>query len=407
MTELEAKAVIGAGYGDEGKGLMTDLLAAATPDAVVVRSNGGAQAGHTVVAKTGARHVFHHVGSGAFAGAATHLSRHFVAHPMLFLEEWTALRACGAELRISSDPRALITTPFDVAINQAVELARGSSRHGSTGVGFGETIERNQHPDFALTTQDLFRPDLARRLERIRSHWLPARLAALEVSEVPASIAHALDDSTLIARFLDDCDRYLSRVALWPDRRLRDKGHVIFEAAQGLLLDQDYGAFPHVTRSNTGLPNMLQIAAEANIQAIDVTYVTRCYTTRHGQGPLPGETPQLDGMRVEDATNAPNAWQGPLRTAPLDVHVLRHAVAHDLARAAGSDMRVRAGLAVTCLDQATDSFTVLHGTGGTTGTNAARLPPGRAAQAIAAHAGLPLAYESWGPARHAVLCTPR
>lgn len=195
-------------------------------------------------------------------------------------------RTCD-ELRICSDPRAWVTTPFDVAINQAVELARGQARHVSTGTGFGETIERCQHAEFALTTLDLFRLDLTRRLERIRSHWLPARLAALGVSTLPACIEQALGDPTLIARFVDDCERYLARVTLWPDRRVRERGHVIFEGAQGLLLDQDYGAFPHVTRSHTGLHNMVQIALEAQIQTIDVTYVTRCYATRHGAGPLP------------------------------------------------------------------------------------------------------------------------
>ncbi len=62
---------------------------------------------------------------------------------MLLFEEWQALKAIGADLRITSDPRALVTTPFDVLINQAIELVRGTARHGSTGVGFGETIERN------------------------------------------------------------------------------------------------------------------------------------------------------------------------------------------------------------------------------------------------------------------------
>jgi adenylosuccinate synthase len=270
-----AQAVIGAGYGDEGKGLLTDLLASRTEDAVVVRSNGGAQAGHTVVTPDGIRHVFHHVGSGAFAGAATHLSRHFVAHPMLLLEEWRTLRALGADLRLSSDPRALVTTPWDVMLNQAVELMRGDGRHGSTGVGFGETIERNLRPEFAIATQDLYRPGLAARLARIRDTLVPERLAKLGVPALPAELADALADPGLITRYLADCEAWLDRVDLLPDRRLGEDRPVIFEAAQGLLLDQDYGAFPHVTRSNTGLRNMLAIAAAAGLPGIDVIYATR------------------------------------------------------------------------------------------------------------------------------------
>ena len=396
MTRFDAKAVIGAGYGDEGKGLLTDFLAAETKDTIVVRSNGGAQAGHSVVTDDGLRHVFHHIGSGALAGARTHLSRYFVAHPMLFPAEWSALRERGAELSITSDPRTLITTPFDVAVNQALELARGGSRHGSTGLGFGETIERNRHPQFAVTMLDLFRPDLARRLERIRSQWLPARLAALGLRGLPTSIERALDDRALGTRFIDDCERYLERVALCPDRRLQGRGRVLFEGAQGLLLDQDYGAFPHVTRSRTGLANMLDIAAEAGIAHIEVTYVTRCYVTRHGAGPLLGEAAQLDGICMQDATNAPNAWQGCLRVAALDTDALQRAIAHDLTHAQGRGVRVRARLAVTCLDQAVDAFTVVHGARG------ARLNPVHAAASIAAEAGLELGLEAWGPTRRDV-----
>jgi adenylosuccinate synthase len=393
MRSITAKAVIGAGYGDEGKGLLTDWLAAAQPGSVVVRSNGGAQAGHSAVTPSGARHVFHHVGSGALAGAATHLSRYFVAHPMLLLEEWKLLRDLGANLDIGSDPRTLVTTPFDMMINQAVEEFRSAGRHGSCGIGFGETIERNLRPQFALSTQDLFRPDLEARLRRIRADWVPARLKQLGVAHIPDRVATALIDDGVVARFLADCEAYLDCVKLWPDRRIAERGPVIFEGAQGLLLDQDFGAFPYVTRSNTGLKNMLSIAGEAGITAIDAVYATRCYTTRHGAGPLDGEVERLNGIAVDDPTNAPNAWQGTLRLAPLDTGVLRTAIAHDLGLASAMGPKIGASLAVTCLDQASDVFAI-SGTAGReqlSGADAARL--------IARTIGLPLFGESWGPAR--------
>ncbi|HEY4199788.1 MAG TPA: adenylosuccinate synthetase [Devosiaceae bacterium] len=393
MKKIRAKAVIGAGYGDEGKGVLTDLLAAKTADTVVVRSNGGAQAGHTVVTPQAVRHVFHHIGSGALAGAATHFSRHFVAHPMLLLDEWQALRALGADLRLSTDPRALVTTPFDVMINQAIELARGQARHGSTGVGFGETIERNLRPEFRLTTQDLFKPDFGDRLRRIRADWVATRLAALGVANIPAAIAEAMADDDVIERFTADCESYVAKVELWPDRRLGERGNLLFEAAQGLLLDQDYGAFPHVTRSNTGLRNMLQIAEEAGIGAIEATYVTRCYTTRHGAGPLAGEIDDIVGIVVDDPTNAPNDWQGVLRLAPLDTEVLRKAIAHDVRLAAGTATEVAAGLAVTCLDQASGVLPIRNGAA------SERITPEEAAATIARHAALPLFGQNWGPGR--------
>lgn len=387
-----AQAVIGAAYGDEGKGLMVDRLAAAAPGAVVVRSNGGAQAGHTVVSQQGQRHVFHHVGSGSFDGAATHFSRFFVAHPMLLLDELAALADLGVRPRLTGDPGLAVTTPFDVIVNQAIEMARGKARHGSCGLGFGETIERNLHPDFALALRDLFRPDLKERLVAIRDGWVPERLEALGIATLPDELATALADDAMIGHFLEDCQAMLDRVALWPDRRLGELGPVIFEAAQGLLLDQDYGAFPHVTRSNTGLANIIAIAADAGIGGLDVTYATRIYTTRHGAGPLKGETGELQGIRVVDPTNAPNDWQGTLRIAPLDLGVLRGAIAHDL----GRDHRgiaITAGLAVTCLDQAEGDFAV------TDGVEVLNLDPADAATRIAEAAGLPLFSESWGPGR--------
>jgi len=387
-----AQAVIGAGYGDEGKGMLVDRLAAATRNATVVRSNGGAQAGHTVVSPEGRRHVFHHVGAGSFAGAATHFSRFFVAHPMLLLDELAVLAGLGVKPKLSSDPRALVTTPYDVIINQAVELLRGNARHGSCGLGFGETIERNLNAEFALVTQDLFRPDLAERLAAIRDRWVPQRLADLGIVELPPVLAEALAADATLQAFVADCQAYLDYVSLWPDRRLKDLGPIIFEAAQGLMLDQDYGAFPHVTRSKTGLPNMLSIAAEAQLAGIDVVYATRCYATRHGAGPLKGEVDAVEGITVVDPTNAPNAWQGTLRVAPLDLQVLRDAIAHDLSTVT-QGMNVTASLAVTCLDQAKGAFPVADS------DTVYRLQPDEAAHTIAEAIGLPLRFQCRSPGR--------
>ncbi len=143
-VQKTARVVIGAQFGDEGKGRVTDHYAAEVGgDGIVIRFNGGAQAGHTVVTPDGLRHVFSHVGSGAFAGAATFLSRFFVSNPILFLKEMAILAAKGVELRIYVDPHGPVTTPYDMMINQIVERERGGNRHGSCGVGFGETIERS------------------------------------------------------------------------------------------------------------------------------------------------------------------------------------------------------------------------------------------------------------------------
>ena len=115
-----AQAVIGAAWGDEGKGLLTDALA--RPDTLVVRFNGGAQAGHTVTAPDGRRHVFHGVGSGTFRGAATFLSRFHVHNPLLHGEEVAQLRRLGLHPRVLADPQGMVTTPWDMMLNQIAAL---------------------------------------------------------------------------------------------------------------------------------------------------------------------------------------------------------------------------------------------------------------------------------------------
>lgn len=346
-----AAAVIGAGYGDEGKGRNVDAIVAAMGPGrtVVVRSNGGAQAGHTVVTPDGRRHVFHHLASGAYAGAATHLSRFFVHHPMTFMAERDELETEGACVEVTADPRGYVTTPWDMMVNQVLEESRGGARHGSCGYGFGETVGRNEETDFGLTFGDLVRDDLASRLTRIRDLWLPARLGALGLTPDAATLA-AMRDPRILHRFMEDCAEFASLVRTVSDADLTTLGRVVFEAAQGLMLDQRGRDFPHVTRSNTGIQNMAEIAAEAGIDGIDATYATRCYLTRHGAGPMPDHRDLAGLFEIVDETNVPNPWQSSIRHGLLDLDVLASAIAEDLAKAGDLDVRVR--LAVSCLDQA-------------------------------------------------------
>ncbi|HCB15329.1 MAG TPA: adenylosuccinate synthase, partial [Gammaproteobacteria bacterium] len=118
-SQTTAQVVIGAQFGDEGKGRWVDYYAAKnSDDGIVIRFNGGAQAGHTVVTPDGRRHVFSHIGSGAFAGAKTFLSRFFVCNPILFLKEREKLAALGIKPVTGIDPASPVTTPYDMMINQ-------------------------------------------------------------------------------------------------------------------------------------------------------------------------------------------------------------------------------------------------------------------------------------------------
>lgn len=347
-----AKAVIGASYGDEGKGRVVDWLAAPYgPQALVVRSNGGAQAAHTVV-RGGKRHVFHHVGSGTLAGARTHCSRFMVSHPILMADELADLHALGSVAAISADPRGAVTTPWDMMVNQAIEVARaraqGDKRHGSCGLGFGETVGRNEETPFGLTLADLAAPGLEDKLRAIREEWLPARREALGLGEESGPLEFARSQA-LFDTYLAQCEDFLQAVQLRSDTTLGEEQAVIFEAAQGLLLDQKGQDFPFLTRSNTGIENISTIAAEAGIDEVEAIYATRCYLTRHGRGPMEDERDISRWFAVDDPTNRPNPWQESLRFGLLNPQCLAARIEQDLAKA---PMAVRPALAVTCLDQA-------------------------------------------------------
>lgn len=343
-------AVIGAGYGDEGKGVATDVLAARYgSDAVVVRANSGAQAGHTVTTPDGRRHVFHHVGSGSFAGAATYLGRRFVSNPMLLGRELRDLALKDVRPCIHADPRGLATSPYDMMLNQFAETDRAGGRHGSCGIGFGETIERNLVPGFAFDLDGLRDPEALRtRLDRIRRLWVPERAARLGVALDEERLRLVASDE-ILERYVADAQDFLASVDLVEGAAALPDVPLIFENAQGLLLDQDRGAFPFVTRSNTGLRNVVETMREIGAARLDAVYATRAYVTRHGAGPLAWEMWEQPWPGIVDRTNVPNPWQGTIRYGLLDLGVLADAIRADLGDADGVVVEPR--LAVGCLDQ--------------------------------------------------------
>lgn len=346
-----ADVVIGANFGDEGKGLMTDYYAAKS-DSVVVRFNGGAQAGHTVVTPDGIRHVFSHIGSGSFAGAETFLSRYFVCNPLLFRKEWDVLSPKCDIPQIHVDAAAIVTTPYDMMINQIAEDMRGNSRHGSCGMGFGETIERCQHGSLALSYSDLSdTASLRTKLAKIRKEWLPQRLAALGFATLPEKWRERVASAGIVDKFIEDTAFFLQATKQAAASFLGDtKKHIVFEGAQGLMLDQTRGIFPHVTRSHTGLKNVLPLAIDASIGEMNVTYVTRAYLTRHGAGPLENEEKSPPAAGIKDETNVLNDWQGSLRYALIEIETLSGFIRGDLAEATGG-IKITPVLAVTCIDQ--------------------------------------------------------
>ena len=357
-------AVVGAGYGDEGKGLMTDYFS--DQDTMVIRSNGGAQAGHTVVTPNGNRHVFSHFGSGTFRGAKTFLSYFFVVNPLLLRKERDKFIDDFAIIpEIYIDPNCIITTPYDMILNQERERLRGQDIHGSVGVGFGETIERRlvhssltikQLAEWSLLSPNEFKYQMFKFLRKVVDEYV---MTKIDINKVDPNFIKLLFSDKPMQDFMESCQYLLDSVDIMNVTEI-DNQNIIFEGAQGLMLDMDYGYFPYVTRSNCGMRNISKLLPQlnhySNDHTIEVNYVTRAYTTRHGAGPLENEVYDLP-FDVVDHTNITNKYQGSLRFAPLNLDTFDSITDKDFMNYAPRHSIKTT--TVTCCDQLYGDITVI------------------------------------------------
>ena len=337
-----AHVVIGVNYGDEGKGLMTDYLSSNMGDVAVARFNGGAQAGHTVKLSDGTSHIFHHIGSGFFNKKPTILTRFFIVNPIIFINELRNLwYTVGGRLpKTYVDPRAIVTTPFDILLNQELERKRGNDKHGSCGVGIGETVERSER-GYSIVVEDLKDSDkLIDKLLYIQDEYFEDRLEELGLEVDGVFLSDLLD------KFVRDSKDFVDLVKIYRDEQVFTLfDNIIFEGAQGLSLDQYSNDFPHVTRSSTGLENVSALIKDEDVN-IDVYYLTRSYLTRHGAGPLVNE---VENPGIVDETNIHNEWQDGLRFAPLNYERIRSNVEKDIKFLDGKEFNITS--VVTHCDQ--------------------------------------------------------
>ena len=333
--------VVDLGYGDAGKGSVVDHLCRGTGVHTVVRFNGGAQAAHNVVAPDGRHHTFAQFGSGSLVpGVRTHLSRFVLVDPLALATEAAHLRSLGVADPfggLTVDRRALLTTPYHAAANRLRETARGRDRHGSCGVGVGETAAYAlAHPDDAPTAGDCTSPStLSAKLTRLRDR-LGTDLAAQGINPAEPLGPPPGDCATAFRAFA-------AHTTLTDDDhlpRLLRTGPVVFEGAQGVLLDEWHGFHPYTTWSTTTFANAETLLHEADADPGLRLGVLRSYTTRHGPGPLVTEDPTLTPVLAEPH-NGHGRWQGAFRRGHFDAVAHRYA----LAACGGAD-----ALALTHLD---------------------------------------------------------
>lgn len=355
------KIVIGANAGDEGKGYMTDYFANEAKNqnksCLVVCHNGSCQKGHTVVSPSGVRHIFHHFGSGNMVGADTYLSKDYIVNPIIFKKEYEELERKGVATKTFVHKDCLVTTPFDMIINQIVEEYRNENRHGSCGLGVNETIVRNNKLDKITISEILSILPLVNHvysnLDYIASYYFPDRLKELGIESIPTKWVEILSKKeNIIENYISDLYMMQSIIEFVDDSIFDKYEYVIFEGAQGLLLDQNnMGYFPHLTPSNTGLTNPVSMLKGRDVKDVEVCYVTRTYMTRHGAGRFDTECSKDEiNPSMVDLTNVPNEFQGTLRYGKLDWNDLKNRIENDFENN-NNGLDIKKSLAITHLNE--------------------------------------------------------
>lgn len=343
---MKAHIVIDLGFGDSGKGIVTARLVQAAQKnnekVIVVRQNGGHQAGHTVYSrKHKSHHVFSQFGSGAYTDASTYLPDTFTFCPEQFVKEREIFNEAKTSRlpKVYIDAEAMLVTPWDKYANQIESKA---TQHGTVGVGFGTTIVRNEK-HYNLYARDLQFPTvLKQKLESIITNYYGLSL---------------VEEQFAVDRYLEACAKVLDLdIILSNNFSHLARNHydtVVFESAQGTLLDQHYGFFPNVTRSDTTVKAVYDFILKAGIKfsTYNVHYVTRSYLTRHGAGFLPEETRSLPLSNTNHETNKTNEWQGELRYAPINYELLRYAITTNEYYIWKIKCLGRRTLIITCCDQ--------------------------------------------------------
>lgn len=348
MSTTRYASVLGLGFGDCGKGHFVDALTRRWQAHTVIRFNGGAQAGHNVVTpadsnSAGRHHTFSQFGSGMFVpGVRTLLLDPMIVHPTALLVEAEVLGRIGihdALSRLMIDAQCRITLPFHQAAGRLRELLRGAAAHGTCGVGVGETVRHAlDHPGQELRYADLSETSVATaraQLDRVQA--IRETLLAEFSPQCPEGSAGALSgefqtlqDETVAAKWMTTA-RALARQcppasAEAIRNQLKQPGGVLFEGAQGVLLDEWRGFHPHTTWSSINTTAVNAVAERFGISApIKHCGVLRTYLTRHGAGPLPTHDESLDGL-LPELHNHGDDWQGRFRRGHPDAVLLRYAL---------------------------------------------------------------------------------
>lgn len=316
--------VVGAQWGDEGKAKITDLLSKSAD--YIVRYQGGSNAGHTVVVD-GETYKFHLIPSGIlYKGKIAVVGPGTVVDPKVLLEEIEDLKQRDIDpSRLKVSTQAHVTMPYHLAIDQAEDSGRGRKKIGTTGRGIGPTYA-DKSDRIGIRICDLIDPqELKEKLE-----WLvPRKNIMLErlYSLPPADPKKIFEEYKVYGEKLKP---YVTDTSALIFDAIENKKNILFEGAQGTLLDLDHGTYPYVTSSNP-VAGGACVGAGIGPTSIDrVIGVSKAFTTRVGEGPFPTE---VFGREADELRAKGTAWAEfgtttgrPRRVGWLDAVLLRYAV---------------------------------------------------------------------------------
>lgn len=312
--------VVGAQWGDEGKGKIVDLLSGEVD--LVVRFQGGNNAGHTVIVD-GEKYVLHVIPSGILhPGKVCVIGNGVVLDPQVFLEEVDALAAKGVDVspeRLKISPKAHLIMPYHRALDSAREGHSVEAKIGTTGRGIGPCYE-DKKARVGIRAGDLAEPGLVLRkvTEALREkNVLFSSLYDVPVMDPQEVQGKLISLAPRILPYLADTSGVLADAA-------REGRRALFEGAQGVMLDIDHGTYPYVTSSNTIADNASVGSGVPSCSIDSRVAIVKAYSTRVGAGPFPTELDGSLGMHLQQKGGEFGATTGrPRRCGWLDAVVLR------------------------------------------------------------------------------------
>lgn len=318
---MPAKVVVGVQWGDEGKGKIIDILASRAD--VVVRAQGGNNAGHTVK-NDGQVYKLRLIPSGIlYQNTKCLIGCGVVVNPPSLLEEMAELQKQGIDFdNLRIDPRAHVVMPWHIALDGLSEKMRGGSEIGTTRRGIGpcymDKAERS-----GLRMYDLIHPDIFRK-KAMEVGTLKNRFITEIYGEEPLNIPEIIEQFVEYGKQLAP---YVEDVSVLTYQAAKEGKEILFEGAQGTLLDLDMGTYPYVTSSHPLSGGVCTGTGIGPTMIDQVIGVAKAYTTRVGKGPFPTELFDEVGDEIRNRGNEFGTNTGrPRRIGWFDSVILRHAV---------------------------------------------------------------------------------